>query len=123
MDKIDIKALARQLKKDGQKNYAQEVVLNQDTPQQKPSFTKVKKTSVENLILEVNDRKDFNCIGGVYIDEDLYELLRQLKLKKKLKIGCFVSWLIEQYVTEHQGEIIDTLSQKQNKYLPRQKLV
>lgn len=115
MGDIDIKALARQLKKEGSQH--QEIVGNQITPLKRTTTKKPKKTSFNQLISELNNRKDFNCIGGVYIDEDLHELLRQLKLRKKLKIGNFVSWLIEQYVVEHQDEISTAVRRKQNKYL------
>lgn len=117
MENIDIKALARQLKKVGQENYSPKVKSKENTPRKKVIVTKSKIAHFEDLISQVNERRDFNCIGGVYIDEDLYELLRQLKLRKKLKIGCFVSQLIEQFVNEHQDEIIACLHQKKNKYL------
>ena len=115
MENIDIKALARQLKKEG--NQYQEVVDSQIPPVKKSTSKKSKKTSFSQLIDELNKRKDYNCIGGVYIDEDLHELLRQLKVRKKLKIGNFVSWLIEQYVLEHQEEISTAIRRKQNRYI------
>ena len=120
MENIDIKALARQLKKAStESNAKNEEVLKQAPSPKKITLLKTKHSSFDDLIKEVNARKDFNCIGGVYVDEEIYDLLRQLKIRNKLKIGYFVSWLIEQYVMENKNEIIASITKKHNKYLSK----
>ena len=92
-----------------------------DAPKKKQHRNKlpVAPLPFNELLMHVNNRDDYNSGGCVYIDSDLHEILRHIKLKNKLKVGFLVSWLIEQFVVENQQDISDLLKVKKNKYMDR----
>ncbi len=123
MEKIDIKALARELKGDGIES---KPITSSDkkgdhrpTNKKKSSKTTSDKSDLLELISKINQRNEYNTEGCVYIDSDIHDLLRQIKVRKKLKIGYLVSWLIEQFIIEHKQEIAALLKPKENRFIDK----
>lgn len=119
MGKVDIKALARELKA-GQSTLTAPVKKSA-TPQVKETSVARKATNQKwsSLLVDIQNRKDLNSDGCVYIDSDLYDVLRLLKLNTGVKIGFLVSSLVEQFILEHKGDIQKSLKPKSNRYLEK----
>ena len=47
------------------------------------------------------------------------DLLRQIKVRNKLKIGYLVSWLIERFIQEHRENIASILKPKENRFMEK----
>ena len=123
MEKIDIKALARELRGDdtGTKPNAplKKKADNKSLNKKKPPPATPGNTDLLDLISMVNQRNDYNTEGCIYIDSDIHDLLRQVKVRSKLKIGYLVSWLIERFILEHKGDIAALLKSKENRFMEK----
>jgi len=124
MEKIDIKALARALKEGHDvsapgPNSEKNVEIKQPKQKRLPKKSTIHATRIEELMSTINNRDDFNSNGCVYIDTDLHEVLRHLKLRKKLKVGYLVSWLIEQFILEHHEDIATLIKPKGNRFMDK----
>lgn len=53
----------------------------------------------------------------VYVDDEIYEILRQIKIKTKLKLGYLAPVLLENFILEHKSEIIALLKMKNNRLI------
>ena len=85
----------------------------------KPAKASHGNADFHNLISMVNQRNEYNTEGCIYIDSDIHDLLSQIKVRNKLKIGCLVSWLIEQFILEHKQEIAALLQPKENRFIDK----
>ena len=123
MEKIDIKALARELRGDetGTEPNAplKKKAASKSLNKKKPAKASLDSTDFLDLISTVNQRNEYNTEGCVYIDSDIHDLLRQIKVRRKLKIGYLVSWLIEQFILEHKQEIAALLKPKENRFMEK----
>jgi hypothetical protein len=116
MESLDIKSLTRELK---------QTVSDPKTETQNAGKVKKKKGKVSNVktqdmdivIAEVLQRDDFNTEACVYIDSDIHDVLRQLKGRTKLRIGPFISWLLEGFIREHRTDITELLKPKANRFI------
>lgn len=122
MEKIDIKALARELKEGHDvptpgTNSERNVEIKQSKQKRPPKKSTIHASQFEDLVMKVNQRNDFNSDGCVYIDSDLHEVLRHMKLRNKLKVGYLVSWLIEQFILEHHKDIAVLIKPKENRFM------
>jgi len=124
MEKIDIKDLARILKGDHDVSSTEtkskrKIELKQQGKRRLPKQSNMSTSQFEDLINTINTRDDFNSDGCVYIDSGLHEILRHIKLRNKLKVGYMVSWLIEQFIHEHQKEIAVLLRPTKNRFMDK----
>jgi hypothetical protein len=123
MEKIDIKALARELRGDetGTKPNAplKKKAESNSMTKKKAAKATYDNTGLLELISKVNQRNDYNTEGCIYIDSDIHDLLRQIKVRKKLKIGYLVSWLIERFIQEHRENIASLLKPAKNRFMEK----
>ena len=123
MTKIDIKALARELKGDGTESKPNTPIEKKvdytSTNKKKPAGVSPYNTKFLDLISNINNHNEYNTDGCIYIDSDIHDLLRQIKVRKKLKIGYLVSWLIEQFIMEHKQDIAALLKPKENRFMKK----
>ena len=120
MGTLDIKSLTRELKlaasdpssTSGEK--AQPVV-KKDTI--KPA--KAKPGNLDTIFAEVARQQEYNTNACVYIDSEIHDVLRLLKTRTKLRIGPFISWILEGFINEHKGEIAKLLKRKTNRFIDR----
>jgi hypothetical protein len=112
MQKIDLKALAKELKqaaaqeesKPGEQQGRQSIAIK------KSQVNKTKgKTALKSIIQDLNQRTDFEFKHHIYVDEEIYEILRQIKTRTKLKLGNLASVLLEDFILEHKSEVIALL--------------
>ena len=89
------------------------------TNKKKSSKTTSDKSDLLELISKINQRNEYNTEGCVYIDSDIHDLLRQIKVRNKLKIGYLVSWLIERFIQEHRENIASILKPKENRFMEK----
>jgi hypothetical protein len=112
MEKIDLKALAKELKKSAAK---EEPKPGEHQGRQSSAIKKSKdnksqrKTGLKSIIQDLNQRTDFEFKHHIYVDEEIYEILRQIKTRTKLKLGNLASVLLEEFVLEHKSEVIALL--------------
>ncbi len=119
MGKVDIKSLARELKA-GQSVSAPAANKSvSPLAKEKPLARKTVNQKWSALLFEIRYRKDLNSKGCVYIDSDLYEVLRLLKLNTGVKMGFLVSYLVERFILEHKEDIRKSLQPKSNRYLEK----
>ena len=89
MTKIDIKALARELKGDGTESKPNTPIENKagnpSTNKKKPAGVSPNNTKFLELISNINNHNEYNTDGCIYIDSDIHDLLRQIKVRNKLK--------------------------------------
>lgn len=131
MENIDIKALARELKntaakEEASKGKASTLSKKVDAhPGEKPgkAATKtkisggVRSSSFQSMITIANQRNEFMLNHHVYIDADVYDILKQLKGRTRLVIGNLTSLLLEEFILDHKEEIIRLLKQKPNRLM------
>jgi hypothetical protein len=118
MESLDIKSLTRELK---------QTVSDPKIDTQNEAKAKKKKgklpdaraTDMDGVVAEVLLRDDFNTDACVYIDSDIHDVLRQLKGRTKLRIGPFISWLLERFILEHQAGISELLKPKANRFIEK----
>lgn len=118
MEKLDIKALTRELKMADSNPLTE---LNENTekkvPKSKTAIPKDKQKDLELLISEASKKEDFNTEACVYIDSEIHDVLRQLKRRTKLRIGPFVSQILEDFILNHKEEITVLLKHKANRFI------
>ena len=123
MEKIDIKALARELKGEGTESKpittSDKKGNHRPTNKKKPRVISPNNTDFLDLISKINNHIEYNTEGCVYIDSDIHDLLRQIKVRKKLKIGYLVSWLIERFIQEHRENIASLLKPTENRFMEK----
>jgi len=117
MEKLDIKALARELKAGSPAPPASESPTVK--MKEKALSHKVTNKKWTSLLDEIRNRKDLNSEGCVYIDSDLYDVLRLLKLNTGVTISFLISTLVEQFILEHKDDIRKSLKPKSNRYLEK----
>ena len=122
MEKFDIKDLARVLKRDHDVSSTatkstRKIEVKRKEKKPLPKQSDIRTSPLREVINAINTRDDFNSDGCVYIDSGLHEILRHIKLRNKLKVGCLVSWLIEQFIHEHQKEIAVLLRPAKNRFM------
>lgn len=131
MENIDIKALARELKntaakEEASKSKASTLSKKVDAhpaikPEKAATKTKissgVRSSSLQSMITTANQRDEFMLNHHVYIDADVYDILKQLKGRTRLVIGNLTSLLLEDLILKHKEEIICLLKQKPNRLM------
>lgn len=131
MENIDIKALARELKNTAAKEEASKGKASTlskkvgahpgEKPEQVATKTKtscgVRSPSLQSMIARANQRDEFMLNHHVYIDADVYDILKQLKGRSRLVIGNLTSLLLEEFILKHKEEIIQLLKQKPNRLM------
>lgn len=117
MENLDIKSLTRELKRtvDNHESAPKEKTSPNPEIKQKRA-PRIKRNTLEALFAETNNRKDFDTNACVYIDSEIHDVLRQLKARKKLNMGPFISSLIEKFILDHKEEIIYVLKRKANRF-------
>jgi hypothetical protein len=118
MESLDIKSLTRELKQTVS-DPKTETQNDGKIKKKKEILPKVKTTDMDAAIAEVQQRDDFNTDACVYIDSDIHDVLRQLKGRTKLRIGPFISWLLERFIREHQASISELLKPKANRFIEK----
>lgn len=120
MEKIDLKALARELKQRASTeevlpaaHSSKKAVVGKKTISPK----QVAKSDLTSIISAVNQRSDFVLENDVHIDADIHDILRQIKTQTKLVIGNLVSALLEEFILEHKPEIIKLIKKKSNRLI------
>lgn len=75
---------------------------------------------VENTfssILELIKEKDYDCKSTLYLDQEVKEVFQMLKSKGKIPIAGLVSYILEQWLIDHQDEIKELLSERKNRFI------
>lgn len=117
MEKIDIKALARDLKQTATAVENKPVDNAIEKPQSKKRNSSKKDADLESIISSANQRTDFNLKYDVCVDADIHDILRQVKSQTKLVIGNLASVLLEEFILAHKSEIIELLKKKTNRLI------
>lgn len=120
MEKIDIKALARELKQTASGEKAKPVaqVARKPEPVKRIGSPKKElKSDLNSIIDAVNKRNDFVLNFDVCIDADIHDILRQIKSQTKLVIGNLASALLEEFILEHKSEIMKLIIKKPNRLI------
>lgn len=68
-------------------------------------------------LLEYIKGKDYNCKEVLYVDTDVKEVFGLLKAKAKIPISSLVSFILEDWLTKHRGDISSLIRQKKNRFL------
>ncbi|ADY38207.1 hypothetical protein Bacsa_3686 (plasmid) [Phocaeicola salanitronis DSM 18170] len=72
--------------------------------------------SLEELV-KVIKAKEYTCKDVIYVDSELKEIFSLLKAKLKIPISPLVSYIIEDWVSKHEKQIIDLINSKKNRFL------
>ncbi|UZS00004.1 hypothetical protein [Chondrinema litorale] len=117
--KVDIKDLANRLK-NGERQ-VQEVEIKEEIEEKKSIKAAGINTSTEVLLKQIlaSNKQEFSLTEAVYIDREIHEVFKKLKSSSQLKIGTFISYLLEQFIRENINEISEIINKKQvkNKFL------
>ena len=119
---MDIKALARELKKTNKENVEKNVgTLKKSKPVSLKKPVKSKpvygKGVLQTFIDAANARDNLKLNRHLYMDDDTYDILWQLKGRSKLVIGNLVSVILENFILEHKAEFLELLKPKENRLL------
>ena len=120
MEKIDIKALARELKQTASNEESLPVVQTVNNTEGKKKVIPPKKeakSDLKSIITTANQRSDFELGHAVYIDSEIHDILRQVKSQTRLVVGNLVSTLLEEFILEHKSEIILLFKGKSNRLI------
>ena len=120
MEKIDIKALARELKQTASNEEPKPGVLDAKNTKGKKKVVISKrdvKSDLKSIITLANQRSDFELGHAVYIDSEIHDILRQVKSQTRLVVGNLVSSLLEEFILEHKSEIILLIKRKTNRLI------
>ena len=120
MEKIDLKALARELKQTASNKEPKPVVQAAKKTEGKKKVTTTKKeakSDLKSFITFANQRSDFELGHAVYIDSEIHDILRQVKSQTRLVVGNLVSSLLEEFILEHKSEIILLIKEKTNRLI------
>ena len=120
MEKIDIKALARELKQTASNEEPKSVIQAPKNTEGKKKVIISKhdvKSDLKSIISLANQRNDFELGHAVYIDSEIHDILRQIKSQTRLVVGNLVSALLEEFILEHKSEIILLFKRKTNRLI------
>ncbi|MCK5208370.1 MAG: hypothetical protein KAQ79_10130 [Cyclobacteriaceae bacterium] len=120
MEKIDLKALARELKQTASNEETLPVVQAAKKSEVKKKVIPPKKdakSELTSIITTANQRSDFELGHAVYIDSEIHDILRQVKSQTRLVVGNLVSSLLEEFILEHKSEIILLFKRKTNRLI------
>jgi len=67
-------------------------------------------------ILEDIEKREYECTGVIYIDEQIKEVLSLLKSKGKIKTSSLVSYILEDFL-EQNKEDINAIIKSSNRFL------
>ena len=73
------------------------------------------KMSLEDIIAIVKDKK-YNYSEPLKIDSDVKEIFRLMKVNAKIPIAGLISYILEEWIKEHEAEIKQII-QKKNRFL------
>ena len=116
MEKLDIKSLAKELKLDAID--APPKGKTKSKPGKQPRKSP-KANGLDAIISEVNEKEGFDTNACVYIDSEIHDVLRRLKARTKLRIGPFISWMLEGFIQEHKEEIAGLLKPTANRFIDK----
>lgn len=71
--------------------------------------------SLEDIIAIVKD-KNYNYSEPLKIDSDVKEIFRLMKVNAKIPIAGLISYILEEWIKEHEAEIKQII-QKKNRFL------
>jgi len=120
MEKIDLKALARELKQTASNEEPKPAVQAAKNTEGKKKVVISKQdanSDLTSIIATVNQRNDFELGHAVYIDSEIHDILRQVKSQTRLVVGNLVSSLLEEFILEHKSEIILLFKRKTNRLI------
>lgn len=120
MEKIDLKALARELKEKATTEASKPeppAIRKPETIRKADTAKYERRSALKSIISSANQRNDFDLRHHVYIDTEIYEILRQIKTQTRLKLGNLASVLFEEFILEHKSEIIALLKAKSNRLI------
>ena len=121
MENIDIKALARELKRTAANEQALPIAApksrGEDSNQAGKSGKAARSETVKSMITSANQRKDFVLRADIRIDEQVHDILKQLKGRTDIVIGALASVLLEDFILEHKREIIRLIKPKPNRLI------
>lgn len=120
MEKIDLKALARELKQTASNKEPKPVVQTAKKTEGKKKAIHPKKeakSDLKSMISLANQRSDFELGHAVYIDSEIHDILRQIKSQTRLVVGNLASSLLEEFILEHKSEIILLIKEKTNRLI------
>ena len=66
------------------------------------------------LIKEVSSLKSYQMDRFIYVDADIHEVFNKLKTHTKLKISYLASYLLVEFIIQHQDAIKTIISKNQN---------
>ena len=122
MENIDIKALARELKKTAAKNEDASRVAsappNKVASNHPGRSEKTDRSSkLKSIISQANQRVEFVLTADTRIDVEVHDILKQLKGRTPLVIGNLASMLLEEFIKTHKPEIVRLIKPKPNRLM------
>lgn len=70
------------------------------------------------ILLKLKDRdKEQSRKGVLYVDDEVKEVFMMLKAKAKIPISSLVSYILEEWLTEHEEEIGTLIKRSKNRFL------
>ena len=73
-------------------------------------------SSIEELISMLKD-KNYNFADPIKIDADVKEIFRLMKVNAKVPISSLISYILEEWIREHEKDIRLLLTHKKNRLL------
>lgn len=68
-------------------------------------------------IVEIAKSKNYTCNQNIYIDADVKEVFRLMKVNGKVPISALISYILEEWITSHSDEITPLLQAKRNRLI------
>ena len=117
--KIDIKSLVDNLKGQYDRKAKGTGLPHNNPPNKSPQdlIGKSQEQQFLDFLKEVNAKEHYSVGRYIYVDEDIHEVFNKIKAQTKLKLSHLASFLLEQFILDHQESIKSLLSKKQNKFL------
>lgn len=77
-----------------------------------------KDSELAAILLKLKDRdKEQSRKGVLYVDDEVKEVFMMLKAKAKIPISSLVSYILEDWVKEHEEEIGTLIKRSKNRFL------
>ena len=73
-------------------------------------------SSIEELISMLKD-KNYNFADPIKIDADVKEIFRLMKVNAKIPISSLISYILEEWIREHEKDIRLLITHKKNRLL------
>lgn len=77
-----------------------------------------KDSELAAILLKLKDRdKEQSRKGVLYVDDEVKEVFMMLKAKAKIPISSLVSYILEEWLKEHEEEIGTVIKRSKNRFL------